>query len=72
MAFCVPIQHYGLNLSHIGGVAGLMLCLFAKFREWWDKRKENNREVMHNNLTYCLHEDSNQLCLFLSFSNMLV
>ena len=34
------------TIVHVGGTAGLMLCLFAKFREWRDKRiKGHNLEV---------------------------
>ena len=40
---------YGLHtIINVGGVAGLMLCLFAKLREWRDKRiKEHNCEVVY-------------------------
>jgi hypothetical protein len=27
-----------LSKLSAGGMAGLMVCLFARFQEWWDKR----------------------------------
>lgn len=31
---------------HAGGVAGLMVCLFAKYNKWWHDRQQKNDEVI--------------------------
>ena len=52
-----------LSCCSPGGVAGLMVCLFARFQEWWDKKskrrplvsKVNDTSSCYNNIIVTVH-----------------